>query len=120
MLRVTMIPLIVLILLMNVEALGLLADGIDARFRRDLQTILCAREDVYRRNVTDAYRFLASRYSYVKERSFDSTEFLADPGGDCAGYEALVYREVNAQLPLPAIYPNWIYREELQGEGGDE
>ena len=108
------LPVIILILLKNILVLAADADGIVSGFHEDYQRIVCARSDVYRRNLQDGLQYLMARYDYLEEADLDS--LLPEPLA-CTDVDFAVYREVNAKLPF--VYPNWLYKEMSNTKGGE-
>lgn len=102
------IPLIALILLRNLGVLEENADLLLHNFEEDYQALVCARADVYRRNMVDALHFLSAQYPYLTEAA-QNEEMDEDGLEECQGASFSVYRETNPKLPW--IYPNWLYRE---------
>jgi len=107
------IPLIALILLKNIVLLAESSDLILSSFEQDYQTLVCARNDVYRRNLIDSFHLLAAQYPYVEEAGYE--ERIEDEASlDCGAKSFSVFREANPKLPW--VYPNWLYRETARGD----
>lgn len=105
------IPLIALILLRDLALLGEIAAGVVQAFEQDYQTLVCARETVYRLNLDDGWHYLAARYPYVAEQGLEEG---MDDDQDCDKEGFRVFRETNPKLP--PLYPNWLYRERARGD----
>ncbi len=114
MLRIFIVPIIFLLMIKNCLMWAALSDAIDSRFMEDYHTVICAREEVYRRNLDDAFRYLSARFAYVGEKTFAVDEFVSNPTEGCDPAAFRVYREINPKLP--SLYPNWIYRERSGGD----
>ena len=104
------LPFILLILLRNIVFLDELADAVKKGFERDYTALRCGRQDVYVRNLKDSFLVLASRYRYLSQDVLEASD--NSPDADCQGADFSVFRELNGQLP--AIYPNWLYREVVE------
>lgn len=110
-----LIPLIAMILLRNIGLLSEMSERVIDEFDKDYRVLTCARQDVYRRNLEEAVQYLAGQYDYVdSEMSLEDLLDFEEGGDDCRDQNFAVYREYNPSLP--AVYPNWVYRET---EGGD-
>ncbi|MBC7662095.1 MAG: hypothetical protein H7249_20560 [Chitinophagaceae bacterium] len=109
------LPVLVLILLKNISVLDRGADALMQGFQTDYQNLLCARADVYQRNLADSWQFLEARYPYLNERAMLLPEVAQE---DCSEAHFAVYREVNPKLPL--IYPNWFGIETQPGSDGSQ
>lgn len=104
-----------MILLRNIGILSEMSERVLDEFNKDFQLLSCARQDVYRRNIAEAVQFLSGQYSYV-DAEMSIRDFVDDEEDEekCQDENFAVYREYNPKLP--AVYPNWVYRET---EGGD-
>jgi hypothetical protein len=110
-----LIPLIALILLKNTGYLFEISEFIFSEYQKDFQLVTCARQDVYRRNIEEAIEYFAGQYDYVASdlAAQDFIEFEEDEES-CKNESFAVYREYNPKLP--AVYPNWVYRETERGD----
>lgn len=73
----------------------------------------CARADVYRRNIEDAFLYLQERFPEMEGEGLGPWDEDEEP---CGESRYSIYRETNEELEL--LYPNWVYREavpELDG-----
>ncbi len=100
------VPLIVLIMLKNLEELSLVAKLVSDDLRLSYETLVCGRYLAYVENINDAQRFLSQEWGRdmsVPQSNIDEARFER-----CFETSISIYREVNEDLPLH--YPNWVYR----------
>ena len=102
----TFIPLIALIVLKIIQNLEDISKHVRRDFVSSYQRKVCARGEVYGRNIEDAFLYLQKRFPQLEGEASDLWE---EPVGPCEQASYSVYRETNEELEL--LYPNWVYRE---------
>ena len=102
------LPLIALIAFKIISELEEISKDVHGDFVSSYELAVCAREDVYERNLEDAFLYLQQKFPEA-----DATATTADVWGgkqaECSAHSYKVYRESNEDLELS--YPNWVYRE---------